>query len=1198
MEWRHSHWHSRSQDIRHDLLTITMSDNDQEIYQRWLQATLSRIANHEFRDKARIGRRSACKVFLEAVFKLHYRNNRYNCIPPPLPGLPALPLHDQSSGIHLKKEGARAKSYRTVDSSLYRREYDWPLESQDLLQAIDRYVIVAGPGAGKSTLLAWSARYMIREAGIPSLIPLYVPLKWYGEWLRGDRKASIYRYYWESMLKLPRNVSEDFESFMNDVENGRGKLRNLVRPLLDGWDEVRADSRQAVADFLDRVEHAMPGIVTTRPEGYTAELQNWNLLNILPLNPELVAKIVRDWFGVQGDRKGEELLYRHICEDYEVRELATNPCLLTVLCAVASAPSQQKSSEKREYPSTRTKLYRSAIDLMSKQFHYRFGADAGDSATLSMTEIEDFACDLLLSEKESPYVFEPSRVRKLAEGSGGQLVCAWKRARVVALAELFGERLAFVHRTIQEYLAAQAIVRRIEAGQLEIDAIALRASLFGVMRFAFGSVGSEGGERLWAWLAKQCREADRFGLVLIKAAYFLAEAGQRDGGKAKLGFSILPALFSSFLRAPKHERYAEALLTLDPRFAMESVGLSGDVPESRYERLRVMSAYALQQDVYTFREKYPYQRIMYLRSSGRRPDEASSGSHTVVYESPRWTECKDSRRATEIIHDLEEARDKNTRVRLWRELQLTQTRSAEAYLIAEYERCSLDDFPELFWVIGGMRQEARRAVLLRSLERFEENTDILRKVLDALGRVGVDRDGAKLLRFLEPQWPDTVRLAAAEAMSRVRLDESDLERLAEYVRLTETAPTLRRSVWWALAKARHVGVVQELLLEGFSQRDSCEMVAIWKYLESATRQLQETRAYDECLGQIEGLFLQELTTVQNPHPAALIGATLFRDSERLRLALETFVFDNTRAASIRVAVLRGLNEMGTFPSEEKLMHLLRQEVEENGASDLVEVCAATIARIAPEYLLAETMVAARIALWEMSLTTGNLVYEDRIVDPDRGESKARLPVKVLADESKRETSVKKKGGRVKHAGEHRGRRYIWGTKQYLELFDWFKNPDNRETAWQQDDINVLSEAWGECMNCSDALRRGYMFAAAFCRLLQETFPVEEHTWGYTPERISSLKKCLEDPEEWGKAKKIKKIEKAPSIRRIFKIGHEAILPHRELVRLFRLTCAAKDMDEDKAREAEALLVAYRRANTFGKAVARSPRSAVRQDGPR
>jgi hypothetical protein len=1152
-----------------------MSDNDQEIYVRWRQATLTRIGSHGFRDRVRIDDRPACEVFLEAVFQLHFKNSRYNCIPSPLPTLPALPLHDRSLRIQLREKEPPPKPYLKVELNEYHWGYRWPLEVQDLLEANERYVVVALPGAGKSTLVAWAARYMIREASLASLIPLCVPLRACGDWLNGDTRASVYRFYWESMLKLPSKVSEEFESFMKDVEEGKGQLRNLVRPLLDGWDDVPVVGRKAIVDFVDRLENRLPAIVTTRPEGYTAELRNWKYLDVLPLNPSSMGEIIQDWFRAQRDWKGADLLYRHIDQDREVHELAAIPFMLTLLCAVASAPSQKQPSEKREYPSTRTKLCRSALDLVSKQFHYQFGTGSGGAPAFSVTEMEDVACGLLFDEKKLQLEFDPSKVKKLAGSGDERVVSVWRQARLATLAELLDERLAFVHRTVHEYLASQAIVRRVEAKQIEVGSIGLRPSCLGVVRFAFGSVDSTGGERLWGWLARQCKMPDRFGLVLIKAAYFLAEAGQRDGGVAKLGFSILPALFFFFLRSPQHEPYAEALLALDTRFAMESVGLLGNMPESKYERLRVLLAYALQQDVYTYQQDYPYRPIMYVRCSEERPSAANRDLYTIVHEFPRRPDK--SRTPAEIIRDLESGPDAVTRFRLWQELRSTETRSAEVYLIAECDRCSAQDVPELFTVIKDLRPAVRRDVLLRNVDRFEVDLEILRRVLDALKGVSVDHGGVKLLRYLEPKWPAAVRLAAAGAVQHAKLDESDLRRLAEYVCLTEEDASVRCSVWWALAEARYPVMVRSLLREGFSRRGGREISSIWRYLAFSADQYQEAGDHNNCLTEIEELFLEELKS-KSPDLFAIKLAAVFRDSERVRVALAALACDPTKSYYDHKCALESLSELKASVPEEGLLSRLRMEAKTRNRVGFLQLFATALAWNAPNRLVMERIPAAHIALWEMSLKTGRLVYEDRIVDPETGKTTACLPPTVAASGSSGRAGGEGGDGSAKRVVGHRGRRYVWDTGHYLKLLDWFRNREEWTSEQACKNADLLAQAWGQCQDRTDAPRRGYMFAAVIALLLGEAFPLEKATFGYTVERINKMKACVEEAEEERvKAKKYKKIEKAPSTRTIFKIGYAEILNHKELVKIFRLTCSQRDNEQDRSKEAMAMRGSYLRA---------------------
>jgi hypothetical protein len=110
---------------------------------------------------------------------------------------------------------------------------------------------------------------------------------------------------------------------------------------------------------------------------------------------------------------------------------------------------------------------------------------------------------------------------------------------------------------------------------------------------------------------------------------------------------------------------------------------------------------------------------------------------------------------------------------------------------------------------------------------------------------------------------------------------------------------------------------------------------------------------------------------------------------RLRAA-----FWNTKYPSdVRAATVLGLSDGGEAPPPPILVDDFRQATA-SPESPLAAACATVLARVAPDELLAfPDSVEARDALWALGLTSGVLVYPDRIETP--GNPFADVPPTVV-----------------------------------------------------------------------------------------------------------------------------------------------------------------------------------------------------------
>ncbi|MGP3976753.1 NACHT domain-containing protein [Streptomyces sp. 8N114] len=338
----------------------------------------------------------------------------------------------------------------------------------------ERVLLRGVAGSGKTTLVQWLAVSAARDVLPPELaslrgrIPLVLPVRRFAR--EGFPSP-------DNFLQAVRHPLAD-QAPDGWVARVLTEERGLL--LVDGIDEVPETERAALRDQLRRLMRIYSGnfcLVTARP---SAVEPNWladegfDELALAPMSRDQVAAFITAWHTAAADDEGKDhqqlaeyrdQLLSSIPLYRELRGLATNPLMCGLICALnrdrsGSLPQgrkelyeaamemllQRRDPERRVLYADAVKLRRGARERLLRKLAYRMLVDR--RAELTMEEaLEEISRHL------------PAIPSTAGQGQPKDIF-NHLLLRTGLLREQSDRSVEFVHRTVQDYLAAKEAVEQ------------------------------------------------------------------------------------------------------------------------------------------------------------------------------------------------------------------------------------------------------------------------------------------------------------------------------------------------------------------------------------------------------------------------------------------------------------------------------------------------------------------------------------------------------------------------------------------------------------------------------------------------------------------------------------------------------------------------------------------------------------------
>lgn len=350
------------------------------------------------------------------------------------------------------------------------------------LRGASRVLLRGEAGSGKTTLLRWLAVMASRGAFTGELAdwngftPIFIKLREYSGRTPPNPEAMLDGVAGPITGIMPSGWVE------RQLDGGKALL------LIDGVDELLDRERRTVRDWLRKLLGQYGDVrvvVTSRPAAAGADWlrrDGFAALHLDRMTPPDLAAFVRQWHQAVrevGDElpcpvdelpQYEQSLLTSLKDRAHLQSLAGTPLLAAMLCAM-------HLNRGRQLPRDRMELYRNALHTLVHDRDADRNVPSAIDSKLSLGDklllLRDLAWRLSDNNRTeidlgraAGYVATRLRAMRHLDGLEGVEVLEQLRHRSGILRSPAEDRMDFVHRTFQEYLAAQEAAEEDRIGNL------------------------------------------------------------------------------------------------------------------------------------------------------------------------------------------------------------------------------------------------------------------------------------------------------------------------------------------------------------------------------------------------------------------------------------------------------------------------------------------------------------------------------------------------------------------------------------------------------------------------------------------------------------------------------------------------------------------------------------------------------------
>ncbi|MBD2255191.1 NACHT domain-containing NTPase [Nostoc parmelioides FACHB-3921] len=221
------------------------------------------------------------------------------------------------------------------------------------LTAVEKYsklMILGKPGAGKTTFLKRIAIQCKLGQFLANHVPIFITLKDFAE---APQQPSLLQYIND---QFARNSISDQETTKTLLRQGR------VIVLLDGLDEVTQAYNDRVLREIRNFSTEYDAnyfVITCRIASKEYTFEQFTEVEVADFDDKQIAEFATKWFQTKDPKKAKNFIQK-LQQNQRIKELATNPLLLTLLCLLFG--------ESTDFPSNRAELYEEGVEILLKKW--------------------------------------------------------------------------------------------------------------------------------------------------------------------------------------------------------------------------------------------------------------------------------------------------------------------------------------------------------------------------------------------------------------------------------------------------------------------------------------------------------------------------------------------------------------------------------------------------------------------------------------------------------------------------------------------------------------------------------------------------------------------------------------------------------------------------------------------------------------
>lgn len=265
------------------------------------------------------------------------------------------------------------------------------------LEAVNQYsklIILGKPGAGKTMFLKYAAIQCSLGEFQANLVPIFITLNDYAE---TEQQPSLLTYISEQFATYGISDSAAIKTILSQ---GRAFV------LLEGFDQVREVDEERVFQEIRNFSakfHANYFVITCRIGAMKYSFEQFTEVEVADFDQEQITIFATKWFSNKNAINSNKFINK-LNQNAPLRELATNPLLLTLLCLIFE--------ESADFPTNRAELYQEVADILLSKWDAKRNIARSQLYKLSVQQKQDLLSQIAsITFEQGEYLFKKQEIK-------------------------------------------------------------------------------------------------------------------------------------------------------------------------------------------------------------------------------------------------------------------------------------------------------------------------------------------------------------------------------------------------------------------------------------------------------------------------------------------------------------------------------------------------------------------------------------------------------------------------------------------------------------------------------------------------------------------------------------------------------------------------------------------------------------------